>query len=214
MKRMINLPSILPRLAAAAVLRAAKLAPVVVLMEASYQVVRLPAFSVNRTSRLIKAPKLYWSDTGLAMYLSGEKEPRGVHLENLILMDLLAWRDVQPRRVLPIEVKASTRVSSSDAKGLTAFLEEYPALSEGALLLYAGRDTFALTPPIVASRIVADTLTFVEPSRIFSPSNMAAPNPCQCHPPGPAVLVDEQKTPGGYVRTRSMLILKYRRIRQ
>jgi predicted AAA+ superfamily ATPase len=120
------------------------------LMEASYQAVRLPAFSVNRTSRLIKAPKLYWSDTGLAMYLSGETEPRGVHLENLILMDLLAWRDVQPRRVLPIEVKVSTRVSSSDAKGLTAFLEEYPALSEGALLLYAGRDTFALTRRVLA----------------------------------------------------------------
>lgn len=68
------------------------------LMEASYQAVRLPAFSVNRTRRLIKAPKLYWSDTGLALHLAGETEPRGPHLENLVLMDLLAWRDVQARR--------------------------------------------------------------------------------------------------------------------
>lgn len=46
------------------------------LMEASYQAVRLPAFAVNRTRRLIKAPKLYWSDTALALFLAGETEPR------------------------------------------------------------------------------------------------------------------------------------------
>jgi hypothetical protein len=61
-------------------------------MEESYQAIRLPAYSVNRTKRLIKAPKLYWGDTALALYLAGETEPRGAHLENLVLTDLLAWR--------------------------------------------------------------------------------------------------------------------------
>jgi hypothetical protein len=61
------------------------------LLEVSYLLVRLPAFAVNRASRLIKAPKLYWSDTALAMHLAGESEPRGPHLENLVLGDLLAW---------------------------------------------------------------------------------------------------------------------------
>jgi predicted AAA+ superfamily ATPase len=42
------------------------------LMEASYQAIRLPAFGVNRTRRLIKAPKLYWSDPALALFLAGE----------------------------------------------------------------------------------------------------------------------------------------------
>jgi predicted AAA+ superfamily ATPase len=42
-----------------------------------YQAIRLPAYSVNRTRRLIKAPKLYWSDTALAMHLAGETQPRG-----------------------------------------------------------------------------------------------------------------------------------------
>jgi len=37
-------------------------------------------------------------DTALALFLSGETKPRGPHLENLVLMDLLAWRDVQARR--------------------------------------------------------------------------------------------------------------------
>ncbi|HVR44372.1 MAG TPA: ATP-binding protein, partial [Thermoanaerobaculia bacterium] len=131
------------------------------LMEASYQVIRLSPYSVNRTRRLIKAPKLYWSDTALALHLAGETEPRGAHLENLVLMDLVAWRDVQPRRpevlwwrtaagqevdfvietparVLPVEVKASARVTPADARGLETFLEEYADLTDGALLLYDG----------------------------------------------------------------------------
>jgi predicted AAA+ superfamily ATPase len=49
----------------------------------------LPAYSVNRTRRLIETPKLYLSDTGLALHLSGAT-PDGPHLENLVLMDLLA----------------------------------------------------------------------------------------------------------------------------
>ena len=109
-------------------------------METSYQAVRLSPYAVNRTRRLIKAPKLYWSDTGLALFLSGESEPRGAHLENLVLTDLLAWRDLQarrpevlywrtatgvevdfvietPDRLLPIEIKAAARVTPADAKG-------------------------------------------------------------------------------------------------
>jgi predicted AAA+ superfamily ATPase len=144
------------------------------LMEASYQAIRLPAYSVNRTRRLIKAPKLYWSDTGLAMFLAGETEPRGAHLENVVLMDLLAWRDVQarrpevlywrtasgaevdfvieaPRRLLPIEVKAAARVTTADAKGLEAFLDEYPDLARGALLLYAGAEIVPLTRRVLAA---------------------------------------------------------------
>ena len=143
------------------------------LMEASYQAVRLPAHSVNRTRRLIKAPKLYWTDTALAMHLAGESEPRGPHLENLILADLLAWWDLQPQRpeilywrtatgqevdfvieaparLLPIEVKASTRAMPSDAKGLEAFLDEYPDLTDGALLLYAGKECVPLTGRVLA----------------------------------------------------------------
>jgi predicted AAA+ superfamily ATPase len=31
----------------------------------------------------------------LALHLAGEDEPSGVHLENLVLADLLAWRDAR-----------------------------------------------------------------------------------------------------------------------
>jgi predicted AAA+ superfamily ATPase len=35
------------------------------LLETSYLLVRLPAYAVNRTLRLIKSPKLYWGDTAV-----------------------------------------------------------------------------------------------------------------------------------------------------
>jgi uncharacterized protein len=143
------------------------------LMEASYQAIRLPAYAVNRTRRLIKAPKLYWSDTALALHLAGEIEPRGPHLENLVLIDLMIWRDVQarrpevlywrtatglevdfvietPQRLLPIEVKVASRVTTGDAKGLEAFIDEYPDLADGGLLLYGGKEIFPVTRRVLA----------------------------------------------------------------
>jgi predicted AAA+ superfamily ATPase len=60
------------------------------LLETSYLLVRLPAYAVNRTKRLIKSPKLYWGDTGVALHLADGAEPEGAHLENLVLHDLLA----------------------------------------------------------------------------------------------------------------------------
>ena len=138
-----------------------------------FQAIRLPAYSVNRTKRLIKAPKLYWCDTALALHLAGESEPRGPHLENLVLMDLLAWRNTQARRpevlywrtasgeevdfvietatrTIPIEVKAATRLAPADARGLESFLDEYASSSDGALLLYGGTETFPLTRRVLA----------------------------------------------------------------
>lgn len=130
-------------------------------LEISHQVVRLPPFSVNRTKRLIKSPKLYWSDTGLALFLAGEEAPRGPHLENLVLSDLLSWQGNEveaaqvsywrtttreevdfvletSHRVLPIEVKASARLRLGDARALGIFLAEYADQAPAGLILYTG----------------------------------------------------------------------------
>jgi hypothetical protein len=111
------------------------------LLEVSHQLVRVPAYAVNRTKRLIKTPKLYWSDTGLALFLSRESELRGAHLENLVLSDLSAWRSSAvdtpeilywrtstgnevdfviewQGRLLPIEVKSTERPRLADAEHL------------------------------------------------------------------------------------------------
>lgn len=144
------------------------------LLEVSYQLVRIPAYSVNRTKRLIKSPKLYWSDTGLALYLAGEAVPRGAHLENLVATDLLAWsgnRSDRPsilhwrttkgaevdfvietaQRVLPIEVKASPQVGTRDARHLEAFLDEYPKLASAGLLLYGGSEVYWITRRVLVA---------------------------------------------------------------
>jgi uncharacterized protein len=143
------------------------------LLELSYQLVRVPAYAVNRTKRLMKSPKVYWSDTGLAMHLSGEAEPRGQHLENLVLTDLLTWAESEagqvsilhwrtsagaevdfvierPNRLLPIEVKAARRVRHADARHLRAFQAEYADLAPAALLLYDGEESFWLDRNVFA----------------------------------------------------------------
>jgi uncharacterized protein len=143
------------------------------LLETSYQLVRLESYSVNRTRRLIKRPKAYWSDTGLALHLAGEAEPGGAHLENLVLADLVAWRDAQvtPPEVLywrtasgqevdfvvehggellAIEVKTTTRPGHADAAHLASFRDEYRDRFRGGLLLHAGAETFRLSEGILA----------------------------------------------------------------
>lgn len=143
------------------------------LLETSYLLVRLPAYAVNRTKRLIKTPKLYWSDTGVALHLAGSPAPSGAHLENLVLHDLLAWRDARLERaevsywrtasgeevdfvvecgdrLLPIEVKSGTNPSLTDATRLRSFRQEYGDRSRAGLLLHAGTRTDWLAPDVLA----------------------------------------------------------------
>lgn len=142
------------------------------LMETSYLLVRLPAYAVNRTKRLIKSPRLYWNDTGLALHLAGG-DPDGPHLENVVLHDLLAWRDARldraevsywrttvgeevdfvletGGRLLPIEVKSTARPRLADAAHLRTFRQEYGRRSRAGLLLHAGKTLEWLTPDVLA----------------------------------------------------------------
>jgi hypothetical protein len=144
------------------------------LLETSYLLVRLPAYAVNRTKRLIKTPKLYWGDTGVALHLAGDAKPDGPHLENVVLNDLLAWRDTRVDRVelgywrtaigeevdvvieaqgrlIPIEVKASTRPKLADTAGLRTFIAEYGKTARAGLLLHAGTTMEWLAPNVLAA---------------------------------------------------------------
>ena len=153
------------------------------LLEVSFQLVRLPAYSVNRTKRLIKSSKLYWSDTGLALHLAGDAHPRGAHLENLVVCDLLAWAGARfdrpeilfwrttkgaevgfvietGRRLLPVEVKAAATVHPGDVRHVHTFLDEYSDMAQcGILALRRRRDVLAHRPragrPVVAGGLKA-----------------------------------------------------------
>lgn len=67
------------------------------LLETSYIVFRLPPWSSNMGKRLIKSPKLYFYDVGLAAWLMGITQPaylpthplRGNLFENLVILEVL-----------------------------------------------------------------------------------------------------------------------------
>lgn len=144
------------------------------LLETSHLVVRLEPYSVNRTKRLIKAPKLYFADVGLALHLGGAT-PSGAHLENLVILDLLAWADAQAGarpevlywrtasgqevdavvesgdRLLAVEIRTGARPAPDDARHLVAFREEYGEAVAGCLVLHGGTETWRMGEGIVAT---------------------------------------------------------------
>ena len=143
------------------------------LLETSCLLVRLTPYFVNRTKRLVKSPKLYWCDVGMALHIAGQNEPNGVHLENIVLQDLLTWRAGRidraeihywrttlgeevnfiieaGGRVLPIEVKASKRPHIGDAAKLRVFRREYGNLARSGLLLHTGDEMSWLTDDVLA----------------------------------------------------------------
>ncbi|MBX3733835.1 MAG: ATP-binding protein [Verrucomicrobiae bacterium] len=70
------------------------------LLEASFVLFRMPPWHANISKRLIKTPKLYFHDVGLAAYLCGIEEAgqlathplRGNFFENLVVGELLKHR--------------------------------------------------------------------------------------------------------------------------
>lgn len=143
------------------------------LLEASHLLVLLPAYTVNGTKRLIKSPKIYWADPGLALHLAREPEPRRAHLENLVLGDLLAFSDVSPLpaevfhwrttngeevdfvlehdgRLLPIEINPTSNPRISHGAHLRTFRREYGDRSLPGLLVHGGTQIDWLTSDALA----------------------------------------------------------------
>ncbi|MEJ5226835.1 ATP-binding protein [Thermodesulfovibrio sp.] len=120
------------------------------LLEASFIVRRIQPYLKSRSSRLIKSPKTYISDSGLACYLAGvdslEREPlRGAFFENYVAQNLLSiiesrWQEarlyywhIQGRyevdfvieaqnKCIAIEVKAGEKWEERELAGLKSFL--------------------------------------------------------------------------------------------
>ncbi|MDA8146079.1 MAG: ATP-binding protein [Thermaerobacter sp.] len=148
------------------------------LLEASFVVERLPPFLGNRASRLIKSPKLYFADPGLAAHLAGVSslgmsEPlRGALFETFAACNLagilearwpeakLHYWNVQGRHevdfvvevgreTLAMEVKAASRWDRRDLAGLKAFLSVTPSC-RAAVLVHNGTQAVALGPRLWA----------------------------------------------------------------
>jgi hypothetical protein len=146
-------------------MRAATVGNYLSVMEVSCIFYRLAPFLANRASRLIKSPKLYFSDSGLACFLSGvedlESDPlKGAMLETYVAQNLTAILDstwpkadlyfwnIQGRhevdfiiqsgkKSIAIEIKASARWERKDLAGLKAFLTATPDCIAG-IIAYNG----------------------------------------------------------------------------
>jgi len=139
------------------------------LMEVSFVLRRLPPFLRNPCSRLIKSPKLYFTDSGLAAYLTGQggsdafKPLGGALLECYVLQNLegiasvhlpgarLFYWHVQGRHevdfimetsrgTIALEIKNGSRWEDKDLSGLRTFAANTPSFLAG-FLGYAGSRT-------------------------------------------------------------------------
>src|SRR5581483_7031919 len=108
------------------------------------------------------------------LHLAGEEEPGGALLENLVLGDLLAWRDARLERaevgywrtasgeevdfvveaggkLLPIDVKTGARPRLADAAHLRSFRREYGKKARAGLLLHTGSATEWVAADVLAT---------------------------------------------------------------
>ena len=141
-------------------------------LERSYLVELIQAYSRNASQRVIRAPKIFVVDPALALAGAREKDPSGFHLETLICIDMLSWRDGRPGRavyhwrlaggqevdfimqedqnLLPVEIKATTDVRARDVKHLRTFRESHPNTPRG-LLITCDREVRVLNGGIIAA---------------------------------------------------------------
>ncbi len=144
------------------------------LLETSYLIRRLPPFLKNRSSRLVKSPKLYFTDSGLAAHLAGinSLDPgrddllRGALFENYIVQNLTAileanmpeaqmsfWHE-QGRHEVDFVIEYDREVCAIEIKAATRWTEKdlsglraFLARTpncEKAVLAYNGEETVKL----------------------------------------------------------------------
>jgi predicted AAA+ superfamily ATPase len=154
------------------------------ILEAGFLIARLAPYFENLNKRLVKSPKLYWTDTGLASHLLGlgegvpaENRMRGPLFESFVMMEvqsLLAYYLPSARLYhfrshdglevdgiidtgqsrIPFEVKAAQTVSVADAASIKRWME-LSGHNQAGMVLYSGRETKPLADNIWAVPITA-----------------------------------------------------------
>lgn len=133
------------------------------LLSATFQCHLLPPYFENIGKRFIKSPKIYFPDAGLNRVILGERSiDIGATYETWVFSELIKWKQLQPIEpeifyyrtsggmeidfilcaeeiFLPIEVKASGKVSYADARNLESFLNEHKKAAPFGLVIYPGR---------------------------------------------------------------------------
>ncbi|MBM3859764.1 MAG: ATP-binding protein [Verrucomicrobia bacterium] len=150
------------------------------LLETSFLIRRLPPFLKNRSSRLIKSPKLYFTDSGLAAHLAGvvsleagrEELLRGALFETYVAQNLAAlleahlpearlsyWHE-QGRHEVDFVIEAGRKVFAIEVKATTRWNEsdlsglraflERTPACQAAVLAYNGKEAVKLDERLFA----------------------------------------------------------------
>jgi predicted AAA+ superfamily ATPase len=149
-------------------------------LELSYQGYLLPPLLPTITARLVKSPKFYWTDVGLARLLAERPGlDDGPLFETAVLGEILRWRSWQPEpsalhffrvhggreidfvlhkadRILLLEVKAGAGVRTADVRALTETLDTIriagvrPKVRRLGLVVTRGREVERLAPRVWA----------------------------------------------------------------
>ena len=150
------------------------------LLEASFLIRRLPPFLKNRSSRLVKSPKLYFTDSGLSAHLAGitTLEPgrddllRGALFETYVAQNLAAlleahlpdaqlafWHE-QGRHEVDFVIESGRRVFAIEVKAATRWSEsdlsglraflERTPACAAAVLAYNGKEAVKLDERLFA----------------------------------------------------------------
>ncbi|MDT8393065.1 MAG: ATP-binding protein [Bacteroidales bacterium] len=143
------------------------------LLEASYVITLLNPYYKNLNKRVIKSPKLYFIDVGLASFLLDIQNPkqlsthylRGNLFENLIILELLKkrfnnaqlsnlyfFRDSNKNEVdcimeevelKAMEIKSAKSFSNSFIDGLKSFARFSEMKTKNGNVIYGGEDSFS-----------------------------------------------------------------------
>ena len=149
-------------------------------LRTTYQCHELPPYSTHLGKRLVKTPKLYWSDTGLAAALAGLRDwetveatqKAGALVETWVVNDLKAWSVESGRpdlffwrshdggevdvlierdgRVTGVEIKRSSRVDARDLKGLRECRDALGSRFHHGIVLYGGTEAVGLEDRLAA----------------------------------------------------------------
>lgn len=142
------------------------------LLEASFVLVLLQPYYKNLNKRIIKSPKLYFVDVGLASFLLNISNPeqlanhylRGHLFENMVVLEMLKqrynqakpanlffFRDsnnnevdcvVESSDIKAVEIKSALAFSNSFVKGLEYFVRNSGISPHNGYVVYGGNDSF------------------------------------------------------------------------
>ena len=136
------------------------------ILNATFQCFLLSPYFGNISKRLIKSPKIFFSDTGISMTIAGEDGlSQGAAYETWVFSELLKWKEAKDAEtelfffrsasgvevdfiikiegvIIPIEVKSSRRVGYADAKGIESFMNYYRDRNKiyFGIIAYPGRE--------------------------------------------------------------------------